>query len=67
MLSPPLEELHAREPDAPPTRASRRARWSRARIHRRRRILAVVAAAFGIALLLASGMLAAQKSTRSAA
>jgi hypothetical protein len=51
MLSPPLEELHAREPDAPPTRASRRARWSRARIHRRRRILAVVAAAFGVFFL----------------
>ena len=40
MLSPPLEKLDEREPDSP--RTTRRVRWSRTRVHRRRRVLAVI-------------------------
>ena len=52
MLSPPLEELRESDPGSPRTRATRRPHWSRSRIHRRRRrILAVIAAAFGVFFL----------------
>jgi hypothetical protein len=44
MLSPPLDDLDT-EPSEPEPRKARRKRWSRARVHRRRRrVLAVVGA-----------------------
>ena len=49
MLSPPVEQSELEETPAP-SRAARR-HWSRSRVHRRRRILAVIAAVFGVFLL----------------
>ena len=50
MLSPPVEQSELDEPQAP-SRSARR-QWSRARVHRRRRrVLAVVAAVFGVFLI----------------
>ena len=54
MLSPPLDDVdvdvEAREWKAGP--AHKKARWSKARVHRRRRrVLAVVLAAFGVFFL----------------
>ena len=42
MLSPPIEELDEREPASPRTSAARRVSWSKSRLHRRRRRLAIV-------------------------
>ena len=53
MLSPPLEQLDVDEAQ-PESRASRRKRrrWSRSPVHRtRRRVLAVIAAVFGVFLI----------------
>ncbi len=52
MLSPPIDEVEVGPPE-PSSRASRtKARWSKARIHRRRRrIVAVILAAFGVFFL----------------
>src|SRR3974390_2306664 len=50
MLSPPVEQSELDEPQAP-SRSARR-QWSRARVHRRRRrVLAVIAAVFGVLLI----------------
>ena len=51
VLSPPLEELDEREPGSPRTRAARRVRWSRSRVHRRRRVLAVIGAVLAALLI----------------
>ena len=51
MLSPPLEELDEREPDAPRSRGARRVRWSRSRVHRRRRVLAIIGAVLAALLI----------------
>ncbi len=51
MLSPPREELDEREPSSPRPRAARRARGSRSRIHRRRRVLAVIGAVLAALLI----------------
>jgi hypothetical protein len=42
MLSPPIEDDLDVEPEQPTSPSHRRARWSRSRKHRRRRILAVI-------------------------
>ncbi len=51
MLSPPLEEVDEREQGSPRTKAPRRASWSRSRLHRRRRVLAVVGAVLAALLI----------------
>ena len=51
VLSPPLEDLDEREPGSPSTRTARRVRWSRSRVHRRRRVLAVIGAVLAALLI----------------
>ena len=51
MLSTPLEERKERNAALPRKGPSRRVRWSRSRVHRRRRILGVLAAVFGVFFL----------------
>ena len=52
MLSPPLDDVDLEERELKAGPAHKKARWSKARVHRRRRrVLAVVLAAFGIFFL----------------
>ncbi len=51
MLSPPREELDEREPGSQRPWAARRVRWSRSRVHRRRRVLAVIGAVLAALLI----------------
>ncbi len=50
MLSPPLEELDEARPSPRPPQ-HRRSRWSKSRVHRRRRVLAVVAVILSVLLI----------------
>ncbi len=51
MLSAPREELEKREPASPHTRVARPVSWSKSRLHRRRRRLAVVGAVLAVLLI----------------
>ena len=51
MLSPPLDELDDRAPNSPRSKPARRVRWSRLRVHRRRRVAAVIGAVLGALLI----------------
>ena len=51
MLSPPKEDFDQREAGKQPTETARRVRWSRSRVHRRRRVLAVIGAVLAALLI----------------
>ena len=51
MLSTPVEDLKERNLASPRNGRSRRVRWSKAAVHRRRRTLGIIAAVFGVSFL----------------